>query len=116
MKSPDLSRVAWLKAKDKSPLTPCLRFSCRVDDGDAAPRVCVITFDAKAIAQAAKFMRGFRVDVKGSVKLERWTAQDGTARTLVLSRRLPARGDRYQRAEARARACGVASYQAQRPR
>jgi single-stranded DNA-binding protein len=81
MKNPHLSEVPRLKVKDNSHLTPCLRSSCRVGGSDAAQCVSETNFDAKAIARAGKFMRGARVCVEGSVKLDRWTGQDGTERT-----------------------------------
>jgi single-stranded DNA-binding protein len=58
-----------------------LRFTMRVGDGDAVSWVNVMAFDERAIEQADKFVKGARVYCEGSLKLDEWTSQDGTAKT-----------------------------------
>jgi single-stranded DNA-binding protein len=57
---------------------PYLRFTLRVGDGEQAQFVSVMYFgdaDTKAM------VKGARVYVEGSVKLDEWTAREGTKRT-----------------------------------
>jgi single-stranded DNA-binding protein len=57
-----------------------LRLNVRIGDGDDAQWVSVTSFDQQAFAAADKLVRGARVYVEGSLKLDKWTAQDGTER------------------------------------
>jgi single-stranded DNA-binding protein len=57
-----------------------LRLAVRVGDGEAAQWVSVLAFESNAIEQADKFSKGARVYVEGSIRLEEWSGQDGTAR------------------------------------
>jgi single-stranded DNA-binding protein len=57
-----------------------LRMNVRTGDGDAAQWVSVNCFDQAAIERADKFVKGARVYVEGSLKLEEWTGQDGVMR------------------------------------
>jgi single-strand DNA-binding protein len=57
-----------------------LRLNVRVGDGDAAQWVNVTSFDSDAINVADKFVKGARVYVEGSLKLDKWTGQDGAER------------------------------------
>jgi single-stranded DNA-binding protein len=52
----------------------------RVGDGDAVSWVNVTCFDSSAIEQSSKLVKGARCYVEGSIKLDEWTSQDGTAR------------------------------------
>jgi len=56
-----------------------LHFSCRTGDGDDVQWVSVTCFDEKAIAQSDKLVKGSRVYIEGSLKLEEWT-KDGIQR------------------------------------
>jgi single-stranded DNA-binding protein len=57
-----------------------LRFTTRVGDGDAVSWVSVMAFDERATVEADKFLKGARVYVEGSIRLEEWTTQGGTVR------------------------------------
>jgi single-strand DNA-binding protein len=73
-----------------------LRLNVRVGDGDAAQWINVTSFDASAIAAVGSLVKGMRVYVEGSLKLDKWTGQDGAERhgLSCLSRhtRIPAIG------------------------
>jgi single-stranded DNA-binding protein len=58
-----------------------LRLAVRVGDGDAAQWVNCTVFDDAAVAQPERFTRGSRVYCEGSIKIDAWTAADGTPRT-----------------------------------
>jgi single-stranded DNA-binding protein len=55
-----------------------LRLAVRV--GDAAQWINCTVFDPEAITAADKFAKGAAVYCEGSIKLDEWTAADGTAR------------------------------------
>jgi single-strand DNA-binding protein len=57
-----------------------LRFSVRVGDGDAAQWVGVMLFGDAAAEVAPKLIKGSRVYVEGSLRLDEWTAADGATR------------------------------------
>jgi single-stranded DNA-binding protein len=57
-----------------------LRLNVRVGDGDGAIWLSVMVFDTSAIANAAKFEKGSRVYVEGSLKPSEWIGQDGAQR------------------------------------
>jgi single-stranded DNA-binding protein len=57
-----------------------LRLNVRVGEGDASTWVSVMTFDPEAIALAPQFIKGARVYVEGSLKLDAWTGADGGQR------------------------------------
>jgi Single-strand binding protein family len=57
-----------------------LRFSCRVDDGNAVTWVSVMTFDQAAIEQPDKFVKGARCYIEDGPKREQWSGQDGVFR------------------------------------
>jgi single-stranded DNA-binding protein len=57
-----------------------LRLGIRVGDGDGAQWVNTMAFDEKAIERAAEFIKGAAVYVEGSLKLDKWTGQDGAER------------------------------------
>jgi single-stranded DNA-binding protein len=57
-----------------------LRLNIRCGDGDAAQWVNAMTFDPEAIALAAKFIKGARVYLEGTLKLDAWTGADGVQR------------------------------------
>jgi single-stranded DNA-binding protein len=59
---------------------PYLRLNVRAGDGDAAQWVSVMAFDPEAVSLASKFIKGTRTYIEGSIKLDEWTAQDGTKR------------------------------------
>jgi single-stranded DNA-binding protein len=59
---------------------PYLRLNIRVGDGDAAQWVSVMAFDEQALAAADKMVKGTRVYVEGTLRLDEWTAADGTKR------------------------------------
>jgi single-stranded DNA-binding protein len=56
------------------------RLNVRVGEGDGAQWISVMSFDEKAIEAADKMMKGARVYVEGSLRLDEWTAHDGTKR------------------------------------
>jgi single-stranded DNA-binding protein len=58
-----------------------LRLSVRVGDGDAVQWVSVLAFDETAAAVPEKFLKGARVYVEGSIRIEEWTTQDGAKRS-----------------------------------
>jgi single-stranded DNA-binding protein len=74
-----LGRDAELKTSAKG--KQYLRLSCRVGDGEGASWVNCTSFDSEAIAVADKLTKSARVYVEGSIKLDKWTSQDGTERT-----------------------------------
>jgi single-stranded DNA-binding protein len=49
-------------------------------EGDGAQRVNVMAFNGEAIERPAKFEKGARVYVEGTLRLEEWTGQDGAKR------------------------------------
>jgi single-stranded DNA-binding protein len=59
---------------------PYLRLNVRVSDGDAAQWVSVMAFDEQAVEAADKMVKGARVYVEGALRLDEWTAADGTKR------------------------------------
>jgi single-stranded DNA-binding protein len=60
---------------------PYLRMNIRVGaDRDSAQWVSVLAFDAKAIEQADKFLKGARVYVEGKLHLDEWTNAEGVKR------------------------------------
>jgi single-strand DNA-binding protein len=69
------------EAKISKPGKPYLRLNVRVGDGDAVQWVNITCFDPDAIAVADKLVKGARVYVEGSIKLDKWTAADGAERT-----------------------------------
>jgi single-stranded DNA-binding protein len=60
--------------------TPYLRLNIRSGDGDAAQWISAMTFDPEALALAAKFIKGARVYLEGTLKLNAWTGADGVQR------------------------------------
>jgi single-stranded DNA-binding protein len=56
---------------------PYLRLNIRIGDGDAVQWINAMTFDPDAIAVADKMVKGARVYIEGSIKLDEWTGQDG---------------------------------------
>jgi single-stranded DNA-binding protein len=73
-----------------------VRLNVRIDDGDDVQSVNVTSFDPQAIASVDKLVRGARVYVEGSLKLDKWQAQDGTEgqslSCMVRRTRLPTMG------------------------
>lgn len=57
-----------------------LRLNLRVGDGAGAQWVNAMTFDPDAIAVADKMVKGARVYIEGTIKLDEWTGQDGAKR------------------------------------
>ena len=57
-----------------------LRLNIRCGDGDAAQWVNAMVFGDDVPDLAARLEKGARVYVEGSLKLDEWTAQDGTKR------------------------------------
>lgn len=57
-----------------------VRLAVRVGDGDDAQWINVVSFDLEAIANASKLVKGARVYCEGSLKLDKWTGQDGAER------------------------------------
>lgn len=57
-----------------------IRLNARIGDGDDVQWVNVTSFDPQAIGSVDKLVKGARVYVEGSLKLDKWTAQDGTKR------------------------------------
>jgi single-strand DNA-binding protein len=68
------------EAKTSRSGKPYLRLNVRVGDGDDAQWISVMAFDEKAIEAADKLVKGARVYVEGSIKLDEWTGQDGAKR------------------------------------
>jgi len=62
---------------------PYLRFTVRIGDGDGVQWVSVLCFDGSTIEVADKMVAGARVYVEGILKLDEWTAQDGTKAALA---------------------------------
>jgi single-strand DNA-binding protein len=60
---------------------PYARLRVVVGDGDAAQWLNVTAVGEKALAELAGLAKGDRVYLEGSIKLERWTAQDGAERS-----------------------------------
>jgi single-strand DNA-binding protein len=59
---------------------PYLRLNIRTGDGDAAQWISAMCFDPEAIAVADKMVKGARVYIEGTLKLDEWTGQDGAKR------------------------------------
>jgi single-stranded DNA-binding protein len=57
-----------------------LRLNVRVGDGEATHWISVMAFDLRALEQVDKFVKGASVYVEGKLRLDEWTAQDGTKR------------------------------------
>jgi single-stranded DNA-binding protein len=57
-----------------------LRLNVRIGDGDDAQWFNVTSFDQHALAAVDRLVKGARVYVEGSLKLDKWTGQDGTER------------------------------------
>jgi single-stranded DNA-binding protein len=57
---------------------PYLRLNIRAGDGDVAQWVSVTCFDQKAIEAVDKLVKGARIYCEGSIKLDEWSAGDGT--------------------------------------
>jgi single-stranded DNA-binding protein len=60
---------------------PYLRLNVRVGDGNGAQWISVMCFDDKAFEVADEMLKGARVYVEGSLRLDQWEQQDGTKRT-----------------------------------
>ena len=73
------------EAKTSKAGKPYLRLNVRVGDGNSAVWVGVTAFDTKAIEAAAKMVQGARVYCEGSLRLDEWKAQDGSANTVSQS-------------------------------
>jgi single-strand DNA-binding protein len=73
-----LGRAAELKTSKAG--KPYLPLNIRVGDGDQAQWVSVTSFHPDAIAVTDKLVKGAQVYIEGAVKLDEWTAQDGTKR------------------------------------
>jgi single-stranded DNA-binding protein len=58
-----------------------LRLNLRVSDGDVAQWVGMMAFDPEAIAIHDKFVKGARVYIEGTLRLDEWTDQNGAKRT-----------------------------------
>jgi single-stranded DNA-binding protein len=52
----------------------------RCGDGDAAQWINAMTFDPEAIAHAVKFVKGARIYLEGTLRLDAWTGADGGQR------------------------------------
>jgi single-stranded DNA-binding protein len=59
---------------------PYLRLNIRSGDGDAAQWINAMTFDPDAIALASKFVKGARIYLEGTLRLDAWTGADGVQR------------------------------------
>jgi single-stranded DNA-binding protein len=59
---------------------PYLRLNIRIGDGDAVQWINAMTFDPDAIAVADKMVKGARVYIEGTIKLDEWIGQDGAKR------------------------------------
>jgi single-strand DNA-binding protein len=57
-----------------------LKLNVRVGDGDAATWVNVMAFVDGADELAPKLLKGAPVYIEGSIRLDEWTGQDGTAK------------------------------------
>jgi single-stranded DNA-binding protein len=57
-----------------------LRLNVRVGDGDAGQWISVMVFDQAAVQIAAQLVKGARLYVEGTVKLDSWRATDGAER------------------------------------
>jgi single-stranded DNA-binding protein len=57
-----------------------LRLNVRVGDGDAGQWISVMVFDQAAVQIAAQLVKGVRLYVEGTVKLDSWRATEGTER------------------------------------
>jgi single-stranded DNA-binding protein len=67
------------EAKTSKNGNPYLRFSARDGDGDAAQWITVMYFGEDAAELAPKMLKGARVYVEGSLRLDTWE-QDGKQR------------------------------------
>jgi len=68
------------EAKTSKAGKPYLRLNIRVGDGDGAQWVSVMAFDPEAVEAADKMVKGARVYVEGTLRLDEWTSQDGAKR------------------------------------
>jgi single-strand DNA-binding protein len=68
------------EAKTSKNGKPYLKLSLRVGDGDGAQWVSVMAFDARAIEQSDKFLKGARVYVEGRLRADEWTNAEGVKR------------------------------------
>jgi single-stranded DNA-binding protein len=57
-----------------------LRLNVRAGDGDGVQWISVLAFDETATELAERFVKGARVYIEGAIRIEEWTAQDGTKR------------------------------------
>ena len=57
-----------------------LRISIRCGDGNAAQWVAAMVFGDDVVELAPKLVKGARVYLEGSIKLDEWTGQDGAKR------------------------------------
>jgi single-stranded DNA-binding protein len=57
-----------------------LNIGGRIGTGDDVQWIQIRSFDPDAIANAAKFTKGCSVYCEGTIRLDKWTAQDGTER------------------------------------
>jgi single stranded DNA-binding protein len=57
-----------------------LRINVRCGDGDTAQWINAMTFDPEAIAAADRLVKGSRVYIEGTLRLDSWTGQDGAER------------------------------------
>jgi single-stranded DNA-binding protein len=60
--------------------TPYLRLNIRSGDGDAAQWISAMTFDPEALALVSKFVKGARIYLEGTLRLNAWTGADGVQR------------------------------------
>jgi single-stranded DNA-binding protein len=58
-----------------------LRFNVRVGEGEGAQWLNVTCFDTSAIEAVDKFTKGSAIYCEGRLSLDRWTGQDGDARS-----------------------------------
>jgi single-stranded DNA-binding protein len=59
---------------------PYLKLACRIGDADATTWVNAMAFVDNAQELAPKLVKGAAVYIEGTIRLDEWTAQDGTKR------------------------------------
>jgi single-stranded DNA-binding protein len=74
------SLVRDAEAKTSKAGKKYLRLNVRTGDGDTAQFINTTVFDAEAIADANRLVKGVRVYIEGRLSLDTWTGQDGVAR------------------------------------
>ena len=75
------SLVRDVEAKTSKNGKQYLKANIRVEKGEAALFINTMVFDAEAIAAVSQLKKSARVYIEGTIKLDTWTSNDGTAKT-----------------------------------